>query len=47
MLENQYLDLTDSLTKTYKREYTIFNLTKTHVQLRNDTSQLYLSKTPE
>lgn len=47
VLENQYLDLSDSTTKTLKREFTIFNLTKTHVQLRNDTSQLYLSKTPE
>lgn len=47
VLENQYLDLSDSITKTWKRKYTIFNLTKTHVQLRNDTSQLYLSKTPE
>lgn len=47
VLENQYLDLTDSLTKTRKREYTIFNLTKTHVQLRSDSSQLYLEKKPE
>jgi len=30
-----------------KREYTIFNLTKDHVQLRNDTSQLYLDKVDE
>ena len=30
-----------------KREYTIFNLTKDHVQLRNDTSQLYLDKKEE
>lgn len=29
---------------TITREYTIFNLTKDHVQLRNDTSQLYLDK---
>ena len=28
----------------YKREYTIFNLTKDHVQLRNDSSQLYMRK---
>ncbi len=47
VLENQYLDLSDSTTKTRKREFTIFNLTKTHVQLRNDSSQLYLSKKPE
>lgn len=26
------------------RKYTIFNLTKDHVQLRNDTSQLYMDK---
>jgi hypothetical protein len=26
------------------RKYTIFNLTKDHVQLRNDTSQLYMNK---
>lgn len=30
-----------------EREYTIFNLTKDHVQLRNDTSQLYMNKQPE
>lgn len=30
--------------RTIKREFTIFNLTGDHVQLRNDTSQLYLSK---
>ena len=29
---------------TINRPYTIFNLTKDHVQLRNDTSQLYMSK---
>lgn len=29
---------------TVKRDYTIFNLTKDHVQLRNDTSQLYMEK---
>jgi hypothetical protein len=28
------------------REYTLFNLTRDHVQLRNDTSQLYLNKLP-
>ena len=28
------------------RAYTIFNLTKDHVQLRNDTSQLYMNKKP-
>jgi hypothetical protein len=27
-----------------ERRYTIFNLTSNHVQLRNDTSQLYLAK---
>lgn len=30
--------------KEVKREYTIFNLTKDHVQLRNDSSQLYMRK---
>ena len=29
---------------TITRDYTIFNLTKDHVQLRNDTSQRYMSK---
>lgn len=29
---------------TLIRKYTIFNLTKDHVQLRNDTSQLYMNK---
>ncbi|MFM2305561.1 MAG: hypothetical protein RLZZ367_230 [Bacteroidota bacterium] len=29
---------------TLKREFTIFNLTKDHVQLRNDSSQLYMDK---
>ncbi len=29
---------------TLIRKYTIFNLTKDHVQLRNDTSQLYMDK---
>jgi hypothetical protein len=32
---------------TLTRAYTIFNLTKDHVQLRNDTSQLYMNKKPE
>ena len=32
---------------TLKRAYTIFNLTKDHVQLRNDTSQLYMEKVPQ
>jgi len=31
---------------TIERAYTIFNLTKDHVQLRNDTSQLYMDKKP-
>lgn len=31
-------------TYTLTRKYTIFNLTSNHVQLRNDTSQLYLVK---
>jgi hypothetical protein len=34
-------------TTTKKREYTIFNLTKDHVQLRNDSSQLYMRKLPQ
>ena len=51
VLENIYYSYTtdtaghlDSLSHTLSRPYTIFNLTKDHVQLRNDTSQLYLSK---
>ncbi|MBP6731282.1 MAG: lipocalin-like domain-containing protein [Chitinophagales bacterium] len=32
------------IPNTVKRDYTIFNLTKDHVQLRNDTSQLYMNK---
>lgn len=32
------------VTHAFKNEYTIFNLTKDHVQLRNDTSQLYMRK---
>lgn len=54
LLENVYntfvLDTagdTVFIPHTLKREYTIFNLTKDHVQLRNDTSQLYLNKKPE
>lgn len=35
------------IPRTVKREYTIFNLTRTHVQLRNDTSQLYMAKQEE
>ncbi|MDB5281582.1 MAG: hypothetical protein JWO06_657 [Bacteroidota bacterium] len=31
-------------TYTNERKYTIFNLTADHVQLRNDSSQLYMSK---
>lgn len=51
VLENAYNTFTldtagDTLftLHTIKRPYTIFNLTKDHVQLRNDTSQLYLDK---
>jgi hypothetical protein len=33
--------------KTITRKYTIFNLTKDHVQLRNDSSQLYMEKKME
>lgn len=51
VLENAYNTFTldtagDTLftLHTVKRAYTIFNLTKDHVQLRNDTSQLYLAK---
>ena len=36
---------TTTTSHTLNRPYTIFNLTKDHVQLRNDTSQLYLNKT--
>jgi hypothetical protein len=33
--------------KVVKREFTIFNLTKDHVQLRDDSSQLYMEKKME
>lgn len=53
VLENTYNTLTfDSIgdtirtPHTLKRDYTIFNLTKDHVQLRNDSSQLYMNKKP-
>ena len=38
--------LPDTLTVSHpvERKYTIFNLTRDHVQLRNDTSQLYMNK---
>jgi hypothetical protein len=39
-----YMIDTTTFTHSFTREYTIFNLTKDHVQLRNDTSQLYLNK---
>lgn len=42
LLEHNYFDVTDSTTKTVKRRYTVFNLTEDHVQLRTDTSQLYM-----
>lgn len=35
---------TITIPHTLTRKYTIFNLTKDHVQLRNDTSQLYMDK---
>lgn len=38
---------TVEVPKEVKREYTIFNLTKDHVQLRNDSSQLYMEKKME
>ena len=38
-----YFD-TVPVSHTLTRKYTIFNLTKDHVQLRNDTSQLYMDK---
>ena len=52
VLENIYYTyLTDSIGDTIStfphpvdRPYTIFNLTSDHVQLRNDTSQLYMNK---
>lgn len=51
VLDNTYytftIDTAGDTTKiphTLERKYTIFNLTKNHVQLRNDTSQLYMSK---
>lgn len=33
--------------KVVEREFTIFNLTKDHVQLRDDSSQLYMEKKME
>ncbi len=33
-----------AIPKDNEREYTIFNLTKDHVQLRDDSSQLYMRK---
>jgi len=30
---------------SFIRKYTIFNLTKTHVELKNDSTHLYMSKT--
>ena len=51
VLENSYNTFTldtagDTIfvPHTITRDYTIFNLTKDHVQLRNDTSQRYMSK---
>ena len=52
VLENNYYtyvtdsvgDTVSTITHTVVRPYTIFNLTKDHVQLRNDTSQLYMNK---
>ena len=37
-------DTVSQISHIVERPYTIFNLTKDHVQLRNDTSQLYLNK---
>lgn len=47
VLENEYLDVTDSTNKTYRREFTIFNLNEDHVQLKTDSSQLYMKKKTE
>jgi hypothetical protein len=49
LLTHIELDLVDTtyVPREVKREYTIFNLTKDHVQLRNDTSQLYMEKKME
>ncbi len=51
LLNTYYTYVTDSVGDTIstvphivERPYTIFNLTKDHVQLRNDTSQLYMNK---
>ena len=38
---------TTFIPATIEREYTIYNLTKTHVELFNDTSALYMNKKPE
>lgn len=48
-LEHTAVKLVDTVEVPYqvKRKYTIFNLTRTHVQLRNDTSQLYMKKLEE
>ena len=51
VLDNNYntysLDsIGDTITTThaYERKFTIFNLTKNHVQLRTDSSELYMNK---
>ncbi|MFN8297617.1 MAG: DUF5004 domain-containing protein [Chitinophagales bacterium] len=44
VLVNDYLDPVDSTTKTYRREFTIFNLTRDHVQLRTDSSEMFMRK---
>ncbi|MCW5907987.1 MAG: hypothetical protein KIS94_09025 [Chitinophagales bacterium] len=46
LLVHTAYNLVDTLLVPYevKRKYTIFNLTRDHVQLRNDSSQLYLEK---
>lgn len=53
-LENTYntftIDTAGDTTWTphlQEREYTIFNLTKDHVQLRDDSTQLYMNKKPQ
>ncbi|HWB64720.1 MAG TPA: membrane lipoprotein lipid attachment site-containing protein [Chitinophagales bacterium] len=46
VLEDSTYTLVDTVLVSHytKREYTIFNLTSSHVQLRNDSTQLYMSK---
>lgn len=44
LVDTTFVIDTIRISHTSVRSYTIFNLTKDHVQLRNDTSQLYMNK---